>query len=394
MSAMIAAYMDEYPGIGETRARQAASNQGARVSFLNQIAARDINLFGGSWYDPQIDTMHVFATTNEMSDRVVTLAKRLGVLVAVELAPYSYPELEELAASINGQRDATEAKNNAVYAGADGRWNQVTVVVSDPALVTKVQQQFSSEPRVRVVALDEATSSNTSCTSRTACGSPARSGIVIGIDADGAGSGSATQECSLGFTAAASDGSKWIVTAGHCSHGVGSCPSSTTCWGHGQQFFGPLRDVIFDGNLDAARIRKDNSYWATGGYIYNGNSPDNPVDVDVAIIYRTSMQQGDTVCLAAWHSSSGADCGIITNLVSVLGMVETSLQACSGDSGGGWYAPMSGLRWAYGIQSRADDPHDYPNCHTSGKKSYFSALPDINAYWDSHAAATIRVETR
>jgi streptogrisin C len=88
----------------------------------------------------------------------------------------------------------------------------------------------------------------------------------------------------------------------------------------------------------------------------------------------------------------GASCGTVVDPVSFQGLVEVSIDSCPGDSGGGWYhIGTNSARIAWGIQSRSDDGNE---CHGAGEHSFFSALPDINTFWDDNSAATIRVETR
>ena len=74
---------------------------------------------------------------------------------------------------------------------------------------------------------------------------------------------------------------------------------------------------------------------------------------------------------------------------SVRGMVRVDgLDACPGDSGGGWYwLTPSGRRIAYGIHSRSDT-----GCHGSsgGSHSWFSALPTVKSTY----TPSLNVETR
>jgi streptogrisin C len=84
-------------------------------------------------------------------------------------------------------------------------------------------------------------------------------------------------------------------------------------------------------------------------------------------------------------------CGVIGSTMdsSVRGMVRVNgLDACPGDSGGGWYwLTNSGRRWAYGLHSRSDE-----GCHGSqgGSRSWFSALPLVKAFF----TPGLNVETR
>jgi streptogrisin C len=387
-AAIVAAYLRDFPGMTEARARAAADAQGAVSAVVDALAATDE--FGGAWFDPQSTVLHVYAT--DAGARAVRLGADHDLRIAVHRTAHSFRELDALADSINASRTRDEVAAGVV-AKPESRWNRVTVVTPG-ARVAATRERFAHDGRVAVKARKNA--SWTVCVDRFSCGAPARSGTVIGLDGDGAGSAWADWDCSLGFTAAASDGSRWVVTAGHCSNGytATSCPSSTACWGHGGQYFGPLRQFSpwLESTVDVARIRRDNSYWTMGGYMYNASAPESPVDVDGAITSFASVVQNTSVCQSMWHAVPGASCGLIYDTVSdVLGKVEVSLDSCMGDSGGGWYRITSGGRIAMGIQSQADNG---PNCHGQYEHSYFSSLPDINEYWDATSAATIRVETR
>jgi streptogrisin C len=238
------------------------------------------------------------------------------------------------------------------------------------------------------------------CSNRYACGRPLRSGINVG-PVDGR-IGRARDYCSLGFTAAATDGSKWAVTAAHCmqfaiDEGLG------TIWGHGEQVIGQIRHPRWDDEcrfigynatnckIDVARILVQNSYWTTGGYFYTATALNNPLPVDGAVTRPEQIQVGDTMCLSARHSGDGNVCGTITFPGSASRMAKVSKDGCNGDSGGGWYhKTAAGTRIAYGIHDASDDD----GCHVGGSQSYFSTLPNINYWWDHTTAATLRVETR
>lgn len=215
------------------------------------------------------------------------------------------------------------------------------------------------------------------CTTRTACGQPARSGIVLSING--------TNGCSLGFRAAATDGSKWVITAGHCA-----VVNDTI--GHGAQPFGPVRlQTLTVGGLDFLRARIDNSYWLSsgGGYLYNAASPNSPLSIYYSLTTTSSIVVGQYVCLNAWNSSA-ASCGSVNSVNTATGRVSVGFDACPGDSGGAWtWRSSAGLYFAFGVHSQSDQ-----GCHLGGGTSYFSSIPEINEYNDAHSAATVRVEER
>jgi streptogrisin C len=88
------------------------------------------------------------------------------------------------------------------------------------------------------------------------------------------------------------------------------------------------------------------------------------------------MVAGETVCLAANFSAPTGDnpCGVLatTSDAAVRGLARVEgVDACGGDSGGGWYGLSSGYRSAYGIHSRSD-----AGCHgdTGGSRSWFTSI--------------------
>ncbi len=151
-------------------------------------------------------------------------------------------------------------------------------------------------------------------------------------------------------------------------------------WGTGAQNIGPMTSSLDSGAIDAAVIQVTNSWFTgdTGGEIYvqpsiSGWSPVKGVAPSVSY-----MVAGETVCLSANYTQPavwGNSCGVLgTNSdAGQRGMARVDgLDACGGDSGGGWYwASSSGNRYAYGIHSRSDF-----GCHGDGggTRSWFTPI--------------------
>lgn len=124
-----------------------------------------------------------------------------------------------------------------------------------------------------------------------------------------------------------------------------------------------MNSSIDSGAVDAAVIQVTNTWFTgdTGGEIYvngsiSGWSPVKGVAPSVGY-----MVAGETVCLSANYTQpavNGNSCGVLgTNSdAGVRGMARVDgIDACGGDSGGGWYwLSSSGNRYAYGIHSRSD----------------------------------------
>jgi len=141
---------------------------------------------------------------------------------------------------------------------------------------------------------------------------------------------------------------------------------------------------------DASIIQVTNPWFGSdqGGEIYN------TVYVNGVAPTLSYMQAGETVCLSANitnPTSSDNLCGVIgtTSDGAKRGMVRVDgVDACPGDSGGGWYwLTSTGRRIAYGLHSRSDD-----GCHGDqrGTRSWFSPLPTVRTNW----VPWLDVETR
>ena len=173
-----------------------------------------------------------------------------------------------------------------------------------------------------------------------------------------------TPWCSVGFTGRNSSGTRFVLTAGHCSTGIG------VNWGTWNQNIGPLGAAVDSGVVDTARIQVTNSWFTgdTGGQIYVNPGISGCCDLKGVAPTVGYMVAGETVCLSANFTQptvNGNSCGVLgTNSdAGVRGMARVDgLDACGGDSGGGWYwVSSSGNRYAYGIHSRSDG-----GCHGDG----------------------------
>lgn len=227
------------------------------------------------------------------------------------------------------------------------------------------------------------------CTSRQSCGWPVRGGIGIG-KFNSSGGGSTTVTCTLGFAANASDGSRWVLTAGHCP--TRNDILQGVVYGHGEKAFGPVRSRCYwyDGTcsysaVDVSRVRVDSTYWKLGwgGYLWAG--PGSRVDIDYAIAYMSTLSNGMALCKSALSDDPGVDnCGVIDDVSSVNGVHVSGIHVCHGDSGGPMYLITSGQRWGVGVFSLLSSP----TCDTD---LTMSPLPLINEFFDGTSAATVRV---
>jgi len=329
-------------------------------------AAEDSATFGGSWFDPPTGVMHVSVTTAGARVRVEQVADRLGVRVQAHLVSRSYATLQR-------QADAVRAGTDALSRAASGR---VGIDVPANQVVVAVPQGFSMPPaaapaEVRLIpAAASRRELDAACTSRLACDTTIRAGTVLrhyGLPI-----------CSAGFTARTSANQRYVYTAGHCDIIPGP-------WSFGGKRIGPMAGSRQEGAVDAAIIRVDNPSLAgdLGGEIYDEN-PDHGVPLNDVAPTMSYLQQGDVVCLAANFSQvNGANlCGVIGSVSDPAesGMVRVDgVDACTGDSGGGWYWLASATyRVAFGLHHDSD-----PGCHgdSGGSHSWFSPIPQVTAVW-------------
>lgn len=376
---VVDAFRAAYPGVDEIEAARRIDGQLDRARLVEGFAEHNPDEFGGSWYDGAADVLHLQATTPAAVADFTAAAAGADVPVEVHAADYSYVELHaEMQLLLEGTHPVL-GDAAAGHAGIDIEANRVVAGLT----TTDLSRSGTAAPEsVRLVEREPRAMELDACGSRRNCGHPLRSGIILW---EGEYDNAA---CSLGFTASASDGSRWAVTAGHCG-------ANGSVWGHGEVTIGPLKDRRVANNLDVARIHVQSAYWlqSTRGWFYNFGTPNSPLPVDYAITIEGAMIPGEVVCLSAWHAVPGQSCGTlgVVNDANAGGRARVNnFDACGGDSGGGWYWRNSvGERWAYGIHSASSQ-----GCHIAGGFSWFSTLPDINAFWDANAAATIRVDYR
>lgn len=378
--------MRDVPGLTPGEAIQRVREQEDRALLLESLATSAADRFGGGWYDRVTGLQHLVVADEETAEYAAREATTRGVQVEVHYGTRSYGQLVDLAdRAVSGALPHLPALTPAT----------ATVHLDVPQNVVRIDFAAATLPppsaRTRAaedspglafgLRMDSPTVSvKDTCYSRTNCDSPLRSGIEV----TGGYSG-----CSLGYWWNANDGSKWASSAGHCVTALNDVVA------HNGRTIGPVRDFRNTTGMDIARARIDNSYWLNGGggWQYNARDLNNPLTIGYAITNRSSIQEGETVCLNALHSTLGVSCGVITEDWSGYNEVRVSFDACPGDSGGAWtWRTSTGVYWAYGSHVSSAS-----GCHgdQGGNHSDFQTVPDINAFWDSSApGAGIRIKTR
>lgn len=361
------AYLAAYPNLSKAQARSAASRSDARRAVYDAAAA-DAATFGGAWFDPVSGIVHVAGTTDAATKRAAALGRQHGLNVRAYKVARSAAELEAQAAELRaGRGEIGQAAQGKV--GIDVKTNQVVAAVPSSRRAALARSAAAADGDVKVV--DDpgiAVEADAGCTARNACDWTLRAGSVMWR------SNSSIPWCSIGFTARNASNTRFVYTAGHCTTG------NAITWGVAGQNIGPMSSSMDSGAVDAAVIRVTNGWFTgdTGGEIYVQNSISGWSPVKGVAPTVGYMVAGETICLSANFTQpavAGNSCGILgTNSdAGVRGMARVDgLDACGGDSGGGWYwLSSSGNRYAYGIHSRSDS-----GCHGSagGTRSWYTAI--------------------
>jgi streptogrisin C len=379
--AVMGAYKAAYPQLSDAQVRSAAAGSDARRAVYDAAAA-DAATFGGAWFDAETGIVHLAATTDAATRRADALGRQYGVAVQSHKVRNSAAALEADAAALRaGQGELGQAAKGQV--GIDVKANKVVVAVAQ----ARRAELAARNPHAKVVA-DPGVKADpdAGCTSRSACDWTIRAGAIMWRGT----TSSNTPWCSVGFTARNSTPTRFVYTAGHCSTG------NNVNWGTGGQNIGPMWSSMDSGAVDAAIIRVTNSWFTgdTGGQIYISGSVDGWSPVKGVAPTVSYMVAGETICLSANFTQptvTGNSCGVLgTNSdAGVRGMARVDgLDACGGDSGGGWYwLSSSGNRYAYGIHSRSDS-----GCHGSagGNRSWYTAIATAKSSFQP----SLNVETR
>jgi streptogrisin C len=376
------AYQAAFPKITPEAAALAAKQQDDRKELYLYLNKGGDRSFGGASFDPVSGILKVFATDKGIAAQAAKTGDELGLKVQTQIVKQSFSDLEREAAAVRARKDTLGAVARET-SGIQVENNRFVVSVT-PGQRALVQEAADAAGVTLIdTPLRAKTQYDSGCTSRSACDWTIRAGSMIWSPSAG------NNDCSVGFTARNSANQRYTYTAGHCSGGTG------ITWGTGGQTIGALSSAVNSGPVDASIIPVTNSWFTSdlGGEIYNEFFPGRSVAVNAVAPTLSYIWSGDLVCLAAnFTNANGPNfCGVVgTNSdPSERGMVRVDgLDACPGDSGGGWYwLTSTGRRIAYGIHSRSDT-----GCHGSGggSHSWFSALPTVKSTY----TPSLNVETR
>lgn len=387
---LLADYARLYPKLSEAQIYERLDSLGPRKRLIESLPAIFHSTFSGTWFDFSENILHIAATADSSLQEMLALANSRGVQSVGSISKYSCEELEVA---------RREAEVLAIRAGIEGyelsvdvKENRVRVVL--PSRYGEMAQEMALNPRIVASLSDNiAKVYPAACTDRYACGRPLRGGINLGRY--NPSTGEAFVGCSIGFTTTATDGSRWVYGAGHCVTPL-EVTNHVVYW-HGEQAIGDARYTYDQGSVDISRIRIEGSYWpaSPGGYMYY--TPAAPVDVDYAIIYNSTIDEGDPVCFNGRnYIPSDDNCGVVDSVNNNGKRQVDGVKLCGGDSGGSTYLLLSPTeRWAYGILAYSSERTEPGNCTGNGTGfGGFSTLPNINTQMDSVTAANVRVDVR
>jgi streptogrisin C len=361
-------YQAAFPSMSDAAAQAAAAHEDERKQLHTRLSSEETSTYGGAWFDPPTGTLHVAATTGRTAARAERLARDLDVQVQTHLVRRSFAELERQASALRDGANAL-SRNARGQVGIDVETNRVVAAV--PAESVRAVRNMRLPSAVSVVADPELpVEEDAGCTSRDACDWTIRAGAKLWRGSQG-------YVCSVGFTARNSANQRFTYTAGHCSNGNG------VNWGTGGQSIGPMWASINSGSLDAAIIRVTNSWFTgdLGGEIYHETSPGRTIPLNGVAPTVSYMLQGERVCLAAnFTQPNGPNlCGVIGAVSdpAVAGKTRVDgLDACPGDSGGGWYwLTSTNRRIAYGLHSQSNI-----GCHVANGRSWYTPIATATSW--------------
>ncbi|MFY1669964.1 trypsin-like serine protease [Plantactinospora sp. WMMB334] len=363
LETIASAYREAHPEMSPAAARAAAAEQTRRRQLLSKIT-QDPATFGGAWFDPPSGVLHVAVTTTAAGSATAALGRDLGIRVQTRLVGRSLAELERSADALRVGTDALGAAADG-NVGIDVKENRVVVAV--PARRMAALRSVPSADGVTVVARSTVRDVPDVCTSRSNCDDSLRAGLIL-----------APSGCSLGWMAhdTRTPSVRWLMTAGHCSTGVG------VTWSTAGTNIGTLRGATNSGRVDVSFIEVTNPTYANDsiGRLYSHTSANRFVRLNGAATSMAQFVVGETACLAANATDlTGTNrCGVIGSVSDAQrrGMVRVDNEdACGGDSGGGWYElNADGTRIALGMHSSSSQ-----SCHDESGHSNFTPLPAIGS---------------
>lgn len=384
----------------------ALNSQYDRIIFGDEILSRYLDDIGSFTYDYETATVIVGLKSNSEAEATIATIFENSPLPELDISlefkeeALSLNQLEQLAAKVEEENSlvleeidadvsySTENGSLLIFVPGDVTTHELDASLSSVSglhVQGAPPHRLNSSPGPEALGSDVTSvpvlvevedpnfKTSEACSSRTACGKPLRGGIGLRFQNE------STYECSSAMTARSADGTRWLLTAGHCG-------SVNSRWAHGEQNLGPIRQTHNGpssggtfADVDVARIRIDNSYWLTSttwGHYYNA-SGNHLGSINAILSNRASLPVNSVICLSSLHSPQSGGCGKVTSN-SPGRLIEVSYDACPGDSGGLWYFASNGRVIAGGIHRGGPR-----TCHQSSGYSTVSPMPSVSSFFSS-----------
>lgn len=300
--------------------------------------------YAGLWIDQNSGGAIVIETTGAEETVLgeVQSTTPVGGSVRADRVQYSLTELQALQDRVSSGSAAWRSGGVKVVAvGVDVRINRVVVDVE--GLTSQAGAQLASEYGAMLLVREGTQPQPTTCSSRTACGSPIKGGLSI----TGGGWG-----CTSGYLGRTQpSGVLVLVTAGHCIYDSGL----SATWYHNNGAIGTGYSYSYSSgaSADAGAIQSSES--GARNQVYASSNTD--IRSMTGKLSNSSQPVGGLICLSG--ASTGWTCKTVlqTNMDVYVGsylihhLWETGRSGGSGDSGG---ATLLNDNWAG--EYSADNP--------------------------------------
>lgn len=359
-------------------ALETQSERAAITEALSRLAG-----FAGVHYRANARELVIYLTPEGDAEKAARLARdSLRAKVRVERVRRTYESLVSILERVAQElSSATDRYSTTI----DTRRNAVVAAVTDRD--ASLLESFEGAPGI-ITRVDASLPAGVpaACPSRLDCEPPLRGGINIGVF-----NGASSQlGCSTGFTATASNGVRWVWTAGHC---IKQAQVDTgTAYGNADAKIGGAKGTAETPTVDVAWVRNSFGFEDPPfGFVYAIGS--NKMPISYAITSPATVMEGTVLCLAGRNYLSGDDnCGAVS-AQNLGGKPQIrGIKVCGGDSGGSVYSVNGSALWAYGLIS-VTSARPYNDCTGNGTgEMSFSSIPYVDRYVDNAAPYPMAVD--
>ncbi|MBN2100829.1 trypsin-like serine protease [Candidatus Dojkabacteria bacterium] len=370
------------------------------ASDLNDTLTEELSDedFGGVWIgeDDRVKVGVLNGSQNgNNKDKIKNEARSLGLENAVDYVPVanSFEELEIARERISNEAEiVNEEADWPIYAGITTDTNQVLVHIPEKNNeLTKEQRVFLNEIKKEYGRMVKTTTYkelpvDTNCYFPY-CDSPLRGGVGI----SGSNNYSAPY-CTAGFMVRGNSGTRYVLTAGHCSSGGNGWATYTSSGS--LKKIGPIHRSVYNQRIDAMiiKIREDTYNWNVQGSVFITNGlgidgfwgPSYNENYDINGTSTSGNLVGSRICKTG--AATGSSCGAVHEVdieVAFADQVSTNLVRAGycnnyGDSGG----PVFRNGKALGINKGGNLSYGYKisiNGYCNDEQYYTGIRPIIRA---------------